>query len=63
MLNRLNAQIQFFIACVIAWRISKYCEKHTLMRLLDQVHPGASVEWLSELVEVRGRHALVVAHH
>lgn len=51
------------VANVVAWRINNYCEKHTLTRLLDQVHTGASIEWLTDIREERGRHALVDAHH
>jgi hypothetical protein len=61
--DKMINHVQSFAADVVAWRINRYCEKYTLVRLLDQVHPGASVEWLSEIVEERGRHALVVAHH
>jgi hypothetical protein len=60
---RIQNTVADVVASVIAWRINHYCEKYTLVRLLDQVHFGASVEWLGEIVEERGRHALTVAHH
>lgn len=63
MIDRFAAEIMAIIAGIIAWRINNYCEKHTLVRLLNQVHFGASTEWISEIVEERGRHALVIAHH
>lgn len=66
MFEKLAAKIQGFVADVVAdvvaWRINRYAEKCALA-LLEQTHLGASVDWLSELVEIRGRHALVVAHH
>lgn len=66
MLERFVTKIQSFVADVVAdvvaWRINRYAEKCALA-LLEQVHTGASLDWLTELVEQRGRHALVVAHH
>ena len=62
MLDRFVTKFQRVIADVVAWRINRYMERVTL-NVLEQVHTGASLEWIHELVEVRGRHALVVAHH
>jgi hypothetical protein len=60
--ERFVAKIQQFTARVVAWQVNSHYEK-AAMRLLEQTHLGASIEWLSEIVEVRGRHSLVVAHH
>lgn len=62
MLERFVTKIQSFVADVVAWRINRYAEKCALA-LLEQVHTGASLDWLTELVEQRGRHALLVPHH
>lgn len=62
MFDRFVAKIQEVAANVIAWQINRNHERWAL-RLLDQIHLGASVDWLGEIVEIRGRHALVVAHH
>jgi hypothetical protein len=60
--SKIQGFVADVVADVVAWRINRYAEKCALA-LLEQVHTGASVDWLSELVEIRGRHALVVAHH
>lgn len=66
MFEKFAAKVRSFVADVVAdvvaWRINRYAEKCALA-LLEQTHLGASVEWLSDLIEERGRHALVVAHH
>lgn len=62
MFNRFVAKIHNFVADVVAWRINGHMERVAL-NVLEQVHTGASLEWVRELVEQRGRHALVVAHH
>ena len=62
MLDKLVSKIQNFVADVVAWRINRHMERVAL-NLLEQVHLGASLDWVSELVEIRGRHALTVAHH
>jgi hypothetical protein len=60
--DKIVNRVKSAVARVMAWQINERYEKAAL-RLLEQVHTGASLEWVSELVEVRGRHALVVAHH
>lgn len=63
MLERLVAKIQSVVTRVVTWQINERYERAAL-KLLDQVHTGASIEWVSELFEQRGRHALaVVTHH
>lgn len=62
MLERFVAGVQRVAARVVAWQINRHHEQWAT-RLLDQVHLGASLDWVSELVEIRGRHALRVAHH
>lgn len=62
MFDKFVAKMHDAIAHVIAWRVNERYERAAL-RVLEQVHTGASLEWVHELVEVRGRHALVVAHH
>jgi hypothetical protein len=60
--DKLVTKAQNFVADVVAWRINRHMER-VATKLLEQVHLGASLEWVAELVEIRGRHALVVAHH
>lgn len=62
MFERFAAKVQEFAVKVVTWHVNNQYEK-AAMRLLEQTHLGASIEWLSEIVEVRGRHALAVAHH
>jgi hypothetical protein len=62
-LSKFKYAVANAVATLIARRIEAYCEKHTLMRMLNERHTGASVDWLGEILEVRGRHALVAAHH
>lgn len=56
------SRVQRFVADAVAWRINRHYEKCALA-LLERAHLGASIGWISEIVEVRGRHALAVAHH
>lgn len=67
MFGKLSARIHYAavsaVANLIARRIDAYYENHTLVRLLNERHTGASPEWVRELAESRGRHALVAAHH
>lgn len=60
--DRFVSKIQSFVADVVAWRLNRHAEKCALA-LLERTHFGASLDWVSELVEIRGRHALRVAHH
>lgn len=62
MINRLIARVQGLVARVVAWQVNERYEKCAL-ELLERTHLGASLEWVGELVESRGRHALVIAHH
>jgi hypothetical protein len=62
MFERFAAKVQEFAVKVVTWQVNNRYEK-AAMHLLEQTHLGASIGWLSEIVEVRGRHALVVAHH
>jgi hypothetical protein len=66
MFDKIVSRVKSFaldvVANVLAWQVNERYEKAAL-RLLEQVHTGASLEWVSELVETRGRHALAVAHH
>ena len=62
MFDRFIARAQRFVANVVAWQVNSSYEK-AAMHLLEQTHLGASIGWISEIVEVRGRHALAVAHH
>lgn len=57
MLERFVAKIESVLARVVAWQVNNRYEK-IAMHLLEQAHVGATVTWASELVEVRGRHAL-----
>lgn len=62
MFDRFVAKVQSVVFRVVAWQVNNWHEKCAL-RLLEQVHTGASLDWVRELVEVRGRHALAVATH
>lgn len=63
MFEKLVNRVRSFTVAVATWQINERYERAAL-RLLDQVHTGASVEWVGELFEQRGRHALAtVAHH
>lgn len=62
MFDKFVAKVQSVVADVVAWRINRHMER-VAINLLEQVHLGASLEWVTELVEIRGRHALVVTHH
>ena len=62
MFNRLAAAVQSVVSRVVAWQVNERYERVAL-RLLEQAHTGASLSWLADLVEERGRHALVVVGH
>lgn len=62
MFEKIAARVQNFVAKVVAWQVNERYER-TALALLEQVHTGASIEWVREIVEQRGRHALAVAHH
>lgn len=62
MFEKIASRVQNFIAKIVAWQVNERYERAAL-RLLDQMHTGASLEWVLEIVEQRGRHALAVAHH
>ena len=63
MFDRFVARVQRLVSTVVAWQVNEWHEKCAL-RLLEQTHLGASLDWVNELVEIRGRHALrSVAHH
>lgn len=62
MFEKIAARVKNFVASVVAWQVNERYERAAL-QLLEQVHTGASIEWVREIVEQRGRHALVVAHH
>ncbi len=57
MFDRFTTKIQGFVARVVAWQVNNRYEK-IAMHLLEQAHVGATIGWASEIVEVRGRHAL-----
>lgn len=57
MFERVIAKVQRLVASVVAWQVNNRYEK-IAMHLLEQAHVGATIGWASEIVEVRGRHAL-----
>lgn len=62
MFEKIAARVQNFVARIVAWQVNERYER-AMIALLDQVHTGASLEWVHEIVEQRGRHALAAAHH
>lgn len=62
MFEKIVNRVRAVVVAVATWQINERYERAAL-RLLDQAHLGASIEWLNELYEERGRHALVVAGH
>ena len=62
MFDKIVNRVRQFAVAVATWQINERYERAAL-RLLDQNHLGASIEWLSDLYEERGRHALVVVGH
>ena len=57
MFDRFVAAVQRLAARVVAWQVNNRYEK-IAMQLLEQAHIGATLDWASEIVEVRGRHAI-----
>lgn len=62
MLEKIASRVQRFVVNVVTWQVNRRYER-AAMHLLEQAHLGASLGWLSDIVEERGRHALAVAVH
>lgn len=57
MFDKLMMKVQRLAASVVAWQVNSRYEKIAL-HLLEQAHVGATPDWVSTIVEIRGRHAL-----